>query len=295
LSHYPRRNENRQHALAALVHEGYPDVQGSSGVSKEGETEVNLHQDLAQAMFDTVEKIHGALGIESTWLFVLVIALGAAILGGGAAWIVDRTYKRSPEYKAEHPEPKSKTVTPAAGNSGSQSATVQGATSMQPPVEQQKANRSNKSDSAVSQELPTVTQGAGSAFSVNQQGGVTAGTINVDTPPLKLEWTVSPFEPNEQFKYRQSVTVKGNVAFNPVSFVVVCDQEIKDVSVGGLMIRSDFGITAQSNKIGYVYYENPPLPPGVALRVIVSSTNPFSVLRVEPAQIQPRRNAADGS
>ncbi|HKV47351.1 MAG TPA: hypothetical protein VJN69_04615 [Candidatus Acidoferrales bacterium] len=49
-------------------------------------------------MFDIVEAIHRALRIESTWAFVLVIALGAAAVGGFLAWVADASYKNSPEY-----------------------------------------------------------------------------------------------------------------------------------------------------------------------------------------------------
>lgn len=139
-----------------------------------------------------------------------------------------------------------------------------------------------------------VTQGSGSALSVNQQGGITAGTVNVDTPPLKLNWVTAPSAPTEKFAYAQRVTVTPNVAFNPVSFDIICDAEIKEVDPHGQMIRPDFGITAQNNRIGYVYYENPPLPPGAGLTVGVYSTNPFSIVDVKPAVIAPRRNTADG-
>ena len=86
-----------------------------------------------RVMFEIVEKIHRALGIESTWAFVLVIALSfgcLATLGSGVvAWVVARAYKNSPEYKAAHPDPKSPTAATAASNSASQSATVQGSDS----------------------------------------------------------------------------------------------------------------------------------------------------------------------
>jgi len=79
-----------------------------------------------RAMFDAVEKIHRALGIESTLAFVLIIALGSAlifgIMGGAVAWIVDADYKHSSEYKAKH-SPKQQTVAP--NNAASQGATVQ--------------------------------------------------------------------------------------------------------------------------------------------------------------------------
>jgi hypothetical protein len=85
-------------------------------------------------MFETVEKIHRALGIESTWAFVLIIAFGAALIfgtvGGAIAWIVDAGYKHSSEYKADHPDPKQQTAT-ATNNSAPQSVAVPQSTSIQ--------------------------------------------------------------------------------------------------------------------------------------------------------------------
>jgi hypothetical protein len=75
-------------------------------------------------MWDIVEGIHKALKIESTWAFVLVVALGSALVGGFLAWIIDTGYRNSPEYKAEY-SPKQQTVTTTASNSASQSVTVQ--------------------------------------------------------------------------------------------------------------------------------------------------------------------------
>ena len=56
-------------------------------------------------MFEIVEAIHKALRIESTWAFVLVIALGTGGIGGVVAWIVDKGYKNSAEYKQSHQPP----------------------------------------------------------------------------------------------------------------------------------------------------------------------------------------------
>jgi len=65
-------------------------------------------------MYDFIQSVHKALGIESTRVFVLIVALGAALVAGSVgavfAWIVDVGYKNSPEYKAEHP-PKQQAAT----------------------------------------------------------------------------------------------------------------------------------------------------------------------------------------
>jgi hypothetical protein len=53
-------------------------------------------------MYDIVEGLHKALRIESTWQFVLAMALGAAVVAGFFAWIIDTGYRNSPEFKASH-------------------------------------------------------------------------------------------------------------------------------------------------------------------------------------------------
>src|SRR5712692_627232 len=86
-------------------------------------------------MWDIVEGIHKALRIESTWAFVCVIALGAALVAGFVAWIIDAGYRNSAEYKAEHPSPKVEAV--VSQNSEQSPTTAQ---TPQPSSRQQEAN-----------------------------------------------------------------------------------------------------------------------------------------------------------
>src|ERR1700731_1709119 len=72
-------------------------------------------------MYDIVEGIHKALRIESTWAFVLVVAIGAGLVGGFFAWVIDVGYRNSAEYKAEH-LPKQQAVT--TNNLPAESATA---------------------------------------------------------------------------------------------------------------------------------------------------------------------------
>jgi hypothetical protein len=64
-------------------------------------------------MFDLVAAIHKALRIESTWAFVLLIAsgtgVGAGVMGGFFAWIIDTAYKKTPDYIIEH-SPKARSL-----------------------------------------------------------------------------------------------------------------------------------------------------------------------------------------
>jgi hypothetical protein len=117
-------------------------------------------------------------------------------------------------------------------------------------------------------------------------GTVTNPTVNnFGPPPLKLTWSVVPGEATAKFPYRQNVTVKTNVDFHPVSVAVICDGEINQIQAYGAMFFPHFGITKESNKIGYIYYENPPLAPGVSLEISVDSMKPFSVVDVRQANI----------
>lgn len=46
-------------------------------------------------VFEVIKSIHGAIRSESTWAFVLVIALVFSVIGGTIAWITDVSYKRA--------------------------------------------------------------------------------------------------------------------------------------------------------------------------------------------------------
>jgi len=52
-------------------------------------------------MFEMVKAIHEALHIESTWAFVLVIALVFGVMSGSVAWVVDKGYKNALRERAE--------------------------------------------------------------------------------------------------------------------------------------------------------------------------------------------------
>src|SRR5258708_14219779 len=63
-----------------------------------------------------VKAIHEALGIESTWAFVLVIAGIFALLSGSTAWIIDTGYKRSIHEASESRNLAASTHEPANGD-----------------------------------------------------------------------------------------------------------------------------------------------------------------------------------
>jgi hypothetical protein len=50
-------------------------------------------------VYEIIEGFHKALGIESTWVFVLIMALIGFLSFGLLGWVVDLGYRNSPEYK----------------------------------------------------------------------------------------------------------------------------------------------------------------------------------------------------
>jgi hypothetical protein len=54
-------------------------------------------------MYEIVEAFHKATRIESSWAFIVIVALCTGIIGGFFAWVVDAGYRNSAEYKADHP------------------------------------------------------------------------------------------------------------------------------------------------------------------------------------------------
>jgi hypothetical protein len=129
-----------------------------------------------------------------------------------------------------------------------------------------------------------ITQAPCSAL---QQGGSgNEASINCEPPPLKLNWSVEAMPPNDKFSNRQRISVISNVDFHPVSFVIVCDHDIKAVDVFGVFSGANaWGIMPGRANIGYVYFDNPSLAPGVPLRVLVSADKPFNILRVQQARL----------
>jgi hypothetical protein len=132
---------------------------------------------------------------------------------------------------------------------------------------------------------PPVTQACSGSNCIGNNYGSATQAIIVATPPLKLTWSAIRDEPAGDFPYRQTVTVKATAEFHPVSLAVICDEEIKKIQAYGVFNYSRFGIAKESNKIGYIYYENPPLAPGVPLVISVDSTKPFSVVDVKPIRL----------
>jgi hypothetical protein len=192
-------------------------------------------------MWDTIGAIHKALGIESTWKFVLIIAFGAGvvgvIVGGFVAWIVDVGYKNSDEYKADH-SPKTPTVAATPIDLAPQSVTVQQNASSQ-GVQSATSTTSHRKQGKP-ESLPTqaaAREPAGQAqptYSVtNPQGSI----VNQNSPNYGDQTVIHnpPFDPNAPVvtwfeNGERRVVTPGNVTGGPMGPEVAAFGRMKELA-----------------------------------------------------------------
>jgi hypothetical protein len=136
-----------------------------------------------------------------------------------------------------------------------------------------------------------ITQGAGSAVSINQQGGITAGTINfgpLPPPPLEIKWSASDITgPDAKAEYERVVAITVNTDMNPVAIGVLCDTPVRAESM-----RTKNGLVAfnvrlfSEGNVAFTYYQGAPLTRFDELYLTIRASKQFSVLAVKPAKIK---------
>lgn len=157
-----------------------------------------------------------------------------------------------------------------------------------PTAEKAKKAKKDNAPPAGTPQQPPMTQDCGGgncAQSSGQTGGVTAGAVIVDTPPLHITWAVKDGVSNiPDLPYEQNVTVMVNTMFHPVSLAIVCDSEIDRVMPIGAFMAMISGIYEKHT--GYFRYSSPPLSPGESLVISVFAKHPFVVKDVVKANFQ---------
>lgn len=129
--------------------------------------------------------------------------------------------------------------------------------------------------------VPPVVVAPGGAVSFNQQGGITAGTVNIQTPPLTITWSVrNEAGGNDSWKFEKIVTVTPNVEWHPVSVAIFCDQEIKAVMPEGVFYGLRTGQDT-TRKVVAIYFPNPPQAANTSISFEVFSDQEFNVLDVK--------------
>jgi len=90
--------------------------------------------------------------------------------------------------------------------------------------------------------------------------------------------------------YYKELHVTPNVEWHPVSIAVFCSGEIKVIAPYGVLLGADAFVTDQSNKIGYVFVQDPAVAPSETFVVGIFSDKPIDVLSVEISPKSARRN-----
>ncbi len=121
----------------------------------------------------------------------------------------------------------------------------------------------------------TLKDSPGSAVSYGQQGGVTAGTINLGPPPIQFRWRqerVTSSKP--QLPYETKIAIFPSDNYTPVSLAIFCDVDVDKDEVqfdfgpnGSVIAGRDSGVTRDSNKIAYVKFGGTAMSPDVPLYV----------------------------
>ncbi|SRR6266436_300135 len=146
------------------------------------------------------------------------------------------------------------------------------------------------SDGDKSPAVGSITQGAASALSFNQQGGITAGTINLGPPPLQFTWKAEDIPSTKsEFPYEKQVSVDVNAPYTPVSIGVLCDSDIEAINTGfdgaAAFMNIRMGTDDNNKKAGFVAFDSPVLTPGRTLLIWIWSKTPTHVLQLAQAKV----------
>ena len=141
-------------------------------------------------MIEFAKTVHQAIGIESPRLFILVFALIGTVIFGGLGWMIDRGYRVS---LRQHAAVLSNTGVDAAATTPPPSALHEHRKrGGKPPRKPEETNAPKSPVSSGSEEPRGIGSGIpgggvnispNSVVSIGQQGGITAGTVNIGTPP----------------------------------------------------------------------------------------------------------------
>jgi hypothetical protein len=141
----------------------------------------------------------------------------------------------------------------------------------------------------------SVTQGPGSAFSVNQQGGATIGTVNVGFSLPKVSWVLtSAYAPLKEAKHPQVwVELSIDRIFVDAKFAVVCSRPCTAVygspkSPHGEVSQGDWGsIPNRPNVVVFVTNVPNPMPADTKYSGCIESNDdvPVEIVDVQPLTI----------
>jgi hypothetical protein len=169
-----------------LTQDGKTPNHYSTGFSRQGlEFDAVRFGGLRKIMFETARSIHAALGTDSTLVFVLVVALGFAVVGGGVAWLVDKGYKNEKAERQSTSQPAAQTKTTEGLPKSSpteQKPTVRSAASARPQGSKASSKVRDQDRSQPSAINQTMTNSSGG---IQSGGDVTIGQKPSPAPTEK--------------------------------------------------------------------------------------------------------------
>lgn len=127
----------------------------------------------------------------------------------------------------------------------------------------------------------------GGAVSFGQQGGITAGQVNLfaaDQTPIRFSYSQKPQSGGPP--YRSVVTIETSARVEPTSLALIFDAEVSlgSYNLGTCMSCGDGRIDDAGGrpdlKTIWIFWASPPFTPDSPLSVTVSSPTPAKLLRV---------------
>lgn len=251
---------------------------------------------------DTLTKwfayIYGKIFLGHPSLFYAVVVLVMAGLAGVVGLLLSTA--AVDKYRQEHPESPVQTPPPRAISESTRQSTAEAKNGEghhnSPKGVQPEVSRVAE-DKIPPQQLPnksaslpqSVTVKSGGVASFGQQGGITAGQVNVftteDQSPLTLEISqrVEPGGP----PYKTSVTIKPSRSLHTPNFALFFDREVQLISShtpGGMRVNAGEGTLNDStgkpdDKTVWIFWSYPPLDGPMSVTV-ASDTTPAKLLKV---------------
>jgi hypothetical protein len=236
---------------------------------------------------DWGKTLYGAFGVQHPTLsIVIAVALGGAV-AGGAWWLVGVAYK---EGHTSSPVPVTLPTPPTPVAASPQPSPAPSSSPVPTPTPSQSPSPTPSATPASA--IPTIQAGSQSAVSVGQQGGITAGTINLNVNSMqpRVEGVNISMEqipsPRNDAPYAIQITVQVASSIQPFAIGVLCSQEIVDTNfhvVGNAVYTSVMtgSLNRDPKKSYFLSFASPPVTPSSPLQVTIMCREPFNVLSVE--------------
>jgi hypothetical protein len=224
-------------------------------------------------------RIHGRSGVDAElsipnprkkpWIALALVTVSACFSAGALYYffrprihetVVERPVEKLIEKQAPIPCPKR-----APEQSKRSAPKTQAEQEPQPPIEQE-------------------CGGGNCAASLGQQGGVTAGQINLGPPPVTFAYKVEDVASTKtKYAFEKKVSITTNRPFSPATLALFCDADVEEMEAGFsklAMMNESEGVDRNNKKHVFIHFDTPAIEPNVPLVVRLWSNAKVTVTNI---------------